>query len=102
MPVQAQSFVLRQDEYASQVRVDAIREGNVDDAVERSERNGGFGSIAGKGPKAFALPAGEENSDGVAHLGHDQPPDRAFRKRAILTAQPVRDAIPLSPGTGLP
>ena len=70
VPVQAQRFVLRENENAPQIGVDAIGKRDVDDAIERAEGNRGLGAIAGQRPQALALASGEQHSDGVAHIGH--------------------------------
>jgi hypothetical protein len=72
--VQAKGFVLGEDVDATEIRIDAIGESDVNDAVKGSKRNGGLGAVSGKGPKAFALASGEEYSNGVAHVRHEWTP----------------------------
>ena len=67
MAVEAERFVLREDENAPQVAVDAIGERDVDDAVDAAEGNGGLGAVPRQRPEPLALPAGQEDTDGVAH-----------------------------------
>ena len=69
--VQAERFVLRENEDAAQVAVDAVGERDVDDAVDAAEGNGGLGAVARQRPQPLALAAGQQNADGVAHQGHD-------------------------------
>ena len=68
--VQAERLVLREDEDAAQVAVDAIGERDVDDAVDAAKGNGGFGAVARQRPQPFALAAGQQDTDGVAHQRH--------------------------------
>src|SRR5712691_1300556 len=57
--VQAEGLVLSKNEDAAEIRINAVRERDVDDAVERAERNGGLGAIASKRPQAVGLASGE-------------------------------------------
>jgi hypothetical protein len=77
--VQAESFVLRENENAAEIRIDAVRKGDVNDAVESSERNSGFGAVASEGPEAFALASRKEYNDGIPHIGHGAPPGSEWR-----------------------
>src|SRR5260370_179586 len=72
--VEAESFVLGEDENAAEIRIDAIGERDVDNAVESAERNGRLGAVASKRPEAFALAPGKEYYDGIPHVGHWLPP----------------------------
>src|SRR6266550_3910676 len=83
--VQAEGLVLGEDENAAEIRIDAVREGDVDDAVERAERNGRLGAVASERPEAFALAPGKEYYDGIPHIGHWLPPAARIEKRPILT-----------------
>src|SRR5207245_5029696 len=58
--VQAESLVLSEDEYSTEIRIDEIRDYDVNNAVECAERHGGLGAIASERPKAFALASGKE------------------------------------------
>ena len=69
--VEAERFVLGEDEDAAQVAIEAVREGEVDDAIDAAERDGGLGAVARERPEPLALAAGQENTDRVAHQGHD-------------------------------
>ena len=53
--VEAQRFVLREDEHAPQVAVDAIGKRDVDDAVDAAEGHGGLGAVARERPEPLAL-----------------------------------------------
>jgi hypothetical protein len=68
MAVQAQGFVLGEHEDTAQIRVDAIRKRDVNDAVESAERNGGLGAVASERPQTLALASGKEYSDGIPHV----------------------------------
>ena len=70
VPVERKRFVLRQDEDAAQVAVDAIGKRDVNDAVDAAEGHGGLGAVARERPQPFALAAGQQNADRIAHQGH--------------------------------
>src|SRR5712664_4354376 len=74
--VKAESLVLGENENAAEIRIDAVREGDVDDAIESTERNSGLGAVASERPEALALASGKENYDGIPHIGHWLPPRR--------------------------
>ena len=57
VPVQAQRFVLRENKYAAQIAVHAIRKRDVNDAVDAAKGHRRLGAIAGQRPKPFALAA---------------------------------------------
>jgi len=42
---------LSEDEDAAEIRIDAVREGDVDDAIECAERNSRLGAIASERPE---------------------------------------------------
>jgi len=67
---------LSEDEDAAEIRIDAVREGDVDDAIECAERNSRLGAIASERPEAFALASGKEYNYGIPHIGHWLPPRR--------------------------
>ena len=46
MPVERERFVLRQDEYAAEVAVDAVGKRDVNYSIDAPEGNGGFGTVA--------------------------------------------------------
>jgi len=68
--IEAEGLVLGEDEDAAEVAINAVREGDVDDAVDAAEGDGGFGAVAGERPEAFALSAGKQDTDGIAHQRH--------------------------------
>jgi len=68
-------LVLGEDENAAEIRIDAVREGDVDDAIESAKRHGRLGAIASERPEAFALAPGKEYDDGIPHIGHWLPPE---------------------------
>ena len=72
--VEAERFVLSENEDAAQIGVDAIGKGDVDDAVEPAKGHGGLGAVAGQRPQSFTLASGEKYADGVAHIGHGLTP----------------------------
>ncbi len=85
--IEAESFVLGENEDAAQIAIQAIGESDVNDAVDAAEGNGGFGAIAGERPKAFALATGQQDRKCVAHQRHgSDPPESAGLAKDILTA----------------
>jgi len=77
--VQAEGFVLSEYENAAEIRIDAIGERDVDDAIESAKRNGRLGAVASQGPQPFALASCKKYNDGIAHIGHWLPPRREWR-----------------------
>ena len=53
---QAAGLVLRQDENAAEIAVDAVGQGEVDDAIQTAERHGRLGAIAGQRLQSVPLP----------------------------------------------
>ena len=74
--VQAERFVLGEDENAAQVGVDAVGKRDVNDAVKRAEGHRGLGAVARERPKAFPLASGKKYGDSVLHgcFGHEPAP----------------------------
>ena len=70
--VQADGLVLGQDEDLAEVAVDAVGEGEVDDAVDAAERDGGLGSIAGQGFEPGPSTAGQHDRQDISQ--HRTPP----------------------------
>ena len=81
--VQAECLVLSKDEDAAEIRIDAVGERDVDDAVERAEGNGRLGAVASERPEAFALASGKQYDDGIPHIGHWLPPRHGYRSGSI-------------------
>ena len=73
MAIEAEGFVLRENEHTAQVAVEAVREGDVDDAVNGAKGHGGLGAIARQRPQALALAASQEHANRIFHQGHNQP-----------------------------
>ena len=65
--------------YAAKIAIHAIREGDVDDAVDAAEWDGRFGAVARERPEPLALAAGQEDSDRVAHERHERRYSSAVR-----------------------
>jgi len=57
--VERERFVLGEDVDVAEVGVDAVGEGDIDDAVLASEGDGGFGSVTGERKQTLAGPTGE-------------------------------------------
>ena len=54
VPVEAHRLVLGEDEDLAHAAVEAVREGEVDDAVDAAERHGRLGAVAGERLQARA------------------------------------------------
>ena len=66
--IEAAGLVLGQDEDAAQVAVDAVGQGEVDDAVESAERDGRLGTVARQRVQAGALAARQDQRQHVGHV----------------------------------
>ena len=66
--VEGERLVLGEDVDVAQVGVDAVGEGEVDDAVLAGERDGRLGAVARQGEEPFAGTTGEQNTKRVSHL----------------------------------
>ena len=69
--IKTEGLVLSKDKNAAERRVDAIREGDIDDAVKSAEGDSRLGAISGERPETFTLSTREENSEGIAHIRHE-------------------------------
>ena len=72
VPVERKRFVLRQNEDAAEIAVDAVGKRDVDNAVDAAEGHSGLGAVARQRPQPFALPACQQNADRIAHQGHER------------------------------
>ncbi len=70
MAVEGERLVLGEDVDVTKVGVDAVRQGDVDDAVLTCKWDGGLGSIASQGKKPLARATGEQDSKRISH--HDE------------------------------
>jgi hypothetical protein len=66
---------LGQNVNPAQVGVKAVRESDVDDAVNAAKGDSGLGSVAGERIEALSGAAGEKNSESVFH-GHGATPEK--------------------------
>jgi predicted acyltransferase (DUF342 family) len=62
MTIERCRIELGKNEDAANIGIDAIAQGNIDDAVLPGQRNSGFGSMTGEGKKPFAFAASENQS----------------------------------------
>src|SRR5208337_3338304 len=67
MTIEAQSLVLGQYEYAAQVAIEAVRQGEIDDPKDSAERNRRLGAVTSKRPKPLPLAAGDQTVNRIAH-----------------------------------
>ena len=65
--VEAAGLVLGQDEDLAQAAVDAVGQGEVDDAVQAAERDGRLGPVAGERLEPRAPAAGQDDGQDVTH-----------------------------------
>ena len=79
--IEAERFVLSEYKNATQIGVDAIGKGDVDDAVQAAKRHGRLGAIARQRPQSFTLASSEKYSDGFAHIGHGRTPGVTLYER---------------------
>src|SRR5215470_532238 len=84
MTAETERFVLRENKNAAQIRIDAIRKRDVNDAIGRAERNGGFCAIASEGPQTLALTAGEQYDKGIAHIRHGESSGKEAERRGAF------------------
>ena len=68
VPVERKGLVLGEDIDVAKLGVDAVGEGEVDNAVLAGEGNGWLGAVAGKGEKTLASSTGEENTKRISHV----------------------------------
>ncbi len=68
--VERERLVLGEDVDVAQVGVDAVGEGDVDDAVLAGEGDGRLGAIAGQGEEPFAGTTGKQNAKRISHITH--------------------------------
>ena len=68
--VQRQRFVLRQDINPAEIGVNAIGQGNVDDAVDSAKRDGWFGAVTGQRIETLARSSSQQDSEGISHPGN--------------------------------
>jgi hypothetical protein len=69
----------------AEVGVDAVGEGDVDDAVLAGEGDGWLCAIAGEGKEPFASAAGKQNTKGISHSLSDS--DFCVERLIFMTRQ---------------
>ena len=84
--VERERLVLGEDVDVAQVGVDAVGEGDVDDAVLAGEGHGRLGAIAGEGEEPFAGTTGKQNAKRISHI-HKTPALRLGRTRTNHVSQ---------------
>src|SRR6185437_16160559 len=65
--IKRERFILRENVDLAQVGIHAVGKGDVNNAVNAAEGDGGLGTIASKGIKPFSGPSGEQNSERIFH-----------------------------------
>lgn len=68
MPVQAHGLVLREDQHFAQAAIQAIGQGEIDDAVGASERHRRLGSISGQGFQPRPLATCQNDGQDINHV----------------------------------
>src|SRR5262249_18560212 len=66
--IQREGFVLSKNVNTPQIGVDAVGKGDVNDAVDTAEGNGGLGAVAGEGIEPLSSSSSQQNSQSVLHL----------------------------------
>src|SRR5208337_352848 len=67
--VEREGLVLRQDVHAAQAAVDAVAQGEVNDAIAAAERDRRLGAVARERVQALALPAAEDDDQSFSRHG---------------------------------
>ena len=67
MAIERESFVLSEDVHLAKIGVNAVGEGDIDDAVVSPEGHGGLGTIAGEREKTLARASGQQDSECILH-----------------------------------
>lgn len=67
--VEGQGLVLGEDVDAAKIRIEAVGEGNVDDAIDAAEGHGGLGAIASERIEALSGAACQKHPESVFHNG---------------------------------
>ena len=68
----------------AEVGVDAVGEGDVDDAVLAGEGDGRLGAIAGEGEEPFAGTTGKQNAKCISHISKT-PALRSGERKQLTT-----------------
>jgi hypothetical protein len=85
MPVKRNRVKLRQHRDAENVGVDAVANGNIDQAVLACDRHCWFGTFGSEGVEALALSSAENDAEYLAGLGHNGYPFFRINIRQELT-----------------
>ena len=103
VPVEAHRLVLREDQVLANAAVEAIREREVDDAIDAAERHRRLGAVAGQRLQPRTLAAGQDHREDFLHvdsIGHGQRSfgnsglDRNLVKCSRPSARPSLLAMP--------
>ena len=78
--IERERLVLGEDVDVAQIGVDAVGEGDVDDAVLAGEGDGGLGAIAGERKEPFAGTTGKQNTECISHI-HKTPAQLPLENR---------------------
>ena len=73
VPVEAHRLVLREDQVLANAAVEAVREREVDDAIDAAERHRRLGAVAGQRLQPRTLAAGQDHRQDFLHvdsIGH--------------------------------
>ena len=72
VPVQAHRLVLREDEILAHAAVEAIRQGEINDAIDAAERDGRLGPVAGQRLQPRSLAPGQDHRQDILHVDADR------------------------------
>src|SRR5690606_22118894 len=89
VPVERNRVELRQHRNAKNVGVNAVADGDVNQAVLPGDRHRGFGTFGGERVKAFTLTSAENDAEYLAGFGHNGNP--LFRTNIRQELSPACD-----------
>ena len=103
VPVEAVGLVLREHDDVQVPRVDDVRQGEVDQAVQAPEGHRRLGSVGSQGHQAFAFPTCEDDSEDARRchastLGPRRGPSEARAAHALACREKSRSSVPVGEG----
>ena len=67
MVVERLGFILGEDDDFVHLRIDTVTQGQVDEAIDATKRNGGLGSVLGKRHEPFASTTSHDKGKNIFH-----------------------------------
>src|SRR4051812_35274497 len=68
MAIEAAGLVLGEDQDLAQAAVEAVGQGEIDDAIEAAEGDGGLGAVTGERLEPGAFPSGKNQRQHILHV----------------------------------